>query len=95
MRIVGIEDSTFTGRNGADAGQKVEGYRLFLEGPLEHEGVGIRCESVWCRKAVGDEYFCRFDSLDDVLGQEVQPLYNRGARSPSALLPLAVPAKAK
>lgn len=85
MVIVGIEDSTFTPRDG---GQKMEGYRIHLEGPLQHDGCGISVESVWCRKSVGDAYFSRFESLNDVLGQEVQPLYNRGARSPSALLPL-------
>lgn len=90
MKIVGIEDSTFTPRDGGD---KMVGYRLYLEGPLQHDGVGIAVESVWCRKSVADEFFSRFDSLDQVLGQEVQPLYNRGSRSPSALLPLTVPKK--
>lgn len=95
MKIVGIEDSTFIVRNGADSGKQMEGYRIHLQGPLQHSGVGVSVENVWCRKAVGDAFFAMYPDIDSVIGVEVQPLYNRGARSPSALMPLTVPAAKK
>lgn len=93
MTVVGLQDSSFTAKDGS--GKVIHGYRFHVQAPISEGGVGFRCDSFWCSKEVGDTVVSNFPDLDSVLGADIQPLYFKGGRSPTAIILQSHPAAAK
>ena len=91
MKIVGIEDGTYTSKKD---GQVKEGDRFYVTDDTLPGVTGVGCAEVWVATRVAAGFLEQFPDLGAVLGADVMFLYNRFRRV-EAIMPLPVAAAKK
>lgn len=89
MKIIGIEDGTYTSRKD---GQVKEGYRFYVTDDTRPSVTGLACEDVWVSARAAAGFLRQFPDLASLLDAEVIFLYNRFRRV-EAIMPATVMAK--
>lgn len=85
MKLIGICDGTYTSKKD---GRKVAGYRMYFTEQRDSV-IGLRCEEVWVRENIGNDFLANFPGTDQAIGVECQVFYDR-FRSVQAVLPVSV-----
>lgn len=86
MKIIGIEDGTYTSRKD---GQVKEGYRIYVLDEDRPGVTGDACENIWVSTRAAAGFLRQFPDLESVLGADVIFLYNRFRRV-EAIMPANV-----